>query len=161
MTIGVYLRFETTLFHAQEVQNVDKNAVGKEMGPFAYLTWERKIGQFIGASGDRNPFYVDEDFAKKSEYGGVIAPLAMANAYISPMVWSIVDVCKIDRAKLLHGDQEYEFIKPVRASTLLLSYFKVVDVYEKKGLHFAAVELTTRDEDGDIAVKGKMTLVER
>ena len=139
---------------------MDKEAVGKGMGPFAYTTWERKIRQFIEATGDKNPLYIDEEFAKKSKYGGLIAPLAMANAYFVAMAWSVVDLCKIDRSRLVHGEQEYEFIKPIKHGTLLSMYFKIIDIYEKKGMSFAVVEGVVKDESGDIAVKGKLTMVE-
>lgn len=141
---------------------MDKNAVGKEIGPFSYVTWERKIKQFVETVGDKNPFYIDKEFARKSKYKGLIVPPAMANAYFVGMpIWSVIDVSKIDRARGLHAEQEYEFIKPIKPNTLLSTYYKIVDIYEKKGLSFAVVEGITRDEHGDIVLKGKITLIER
>lgn len=141
---------------------MDKNAVGKEIGPFSYVTWGRKIRQFVDATGDHNPLYINQEFAKDSKYGGTIVPPAMANAFfVGTPIWSVVEVCKIDRARALHAEQEYEFLKPIRPLTLLSTYYKIVDVYEKKGLSFAVVEGITKDEDGDIVLKGKIKLIER
>lgn len=141
---------------------MDKEAVGKEIGPFSYVTWGRKIKQFVEATGDKNPLYVDEEFAKNSKHEGLIVPPAMANAYfVGTPIWSVVEVCKINRARALHAEQEYEFIKPIKQLTLLSTYYKIVDVYEKKGLSFAVVEGITKDEHGDIVLKGKITLIER
>jgi acyl dehydratase len=141
---------------------MDKDAVGKEIGPFSYVTWERKIRQFVEATEDKNPLYVDEEFARRSKHKGNIVPPAMANAYFVGMpIWSVIEVCKIDRARGLHAEQEYEFIKPVKPCTLLSTYYKIVDIYEKKGLNFAIIEGVTKDEEGDIVVKGKITLIER
>lgn len=141
---------------------MDKDAVGKEIGPFSYVTWDRKIKQFVEATGDKNPLYVDEEFAGNSQYKGTIVPPAMANAYFVGMpIWSVVEVCKIDRGRGLHAEQEYEFLKPIRPCTLLSTYYKITDIYEKKGLNFVVVEGTTKDEHGDIVLKGKITLIER
>ena len=141
---------------------MDKSAIGKEIGPFSYVTWERKIKQFVETTGDKNPLYVDEGFAKNSQHKGLIIPPAMANAYFVGMpIWSVVEVCKIDKARGLHAEQEYEFIKPIKPNTLLSTYYKIIDVYEKRGLNFAVVEGTTKDEHGDIVLKGKITLIEK
>ena len=141
---------------------MDKGAIGREIGPFSYVTWQRKIKQFVEATGDKNPFYVNEEFARNSEYGGVLVPPAMANAYFVGMpIWSVVEACKIDRARALHAEQEYEFIKPIRPSTLLSTHYKIVDVYEKKGLSFVVVEGTTKDECGDVVIRGKIKLIQR
>jgi len=141
---------------------MDKDAVGKEIGPFSYITWERKIKQSVETTGDKNPLYVDEEFASNSRHSGVIVPPAMANAYfVGIPIWSVIEVCKIDRTKALHAEQEYEFAKPIKPCTLLSTYYKIVDIYEKKGLGFVVVEGITKDERGDIVLKGKITLIER
>ena len=141
---------------------MDKAAIGKEIGPFSYVTWERKIKQFVDTTGDTNPLYTDETFAGNTKHKGTIIPPAMANAYFVGMpIWSVIEVCNMDRARGLHAEQEYEFLKPIKPCTLLSTYYKIVDVFEKRGLGFAVVEGITKDEHGDIVLKGKITLIER
>lgn len=45
------------------------------------------IRHWCEAMQDGNPLYSDEEYAKNSKYGGIIAPPQMAQAYTVPRLW--------------------------------------------------------------------------
>ena len=60
--------------------------VGSEEGPFesAYEINKAMIFHWCKAMDDRNPLYTDEKYAKKSKYGGIVAPPPAAQAFREP-----------------------------------------------------------------------------
>ena len=47
---------------------------------------QEKIQRYAEASGDFNPIHVDEEYARRSPFGGTIAHGMLALAYISSMI---------------------------------------------------------------------------
>ncbi|MHC1567662.1 MAG: FAS1-like dehydratase domain-containing protein [Candidatus Syntropharchaeia archaeon] len=140
---------------------VDKNAVGKEAGPYVYIVWDKKFQQFANAVGDKNPVYFDEEAAKKAGYDGIIAPPAFANAPFAISVWPSIELSGIPTEKLLHGAQEFEYISPLKPTEKLTTRFKITDISEKKGMYFVTVDGETVNERGEKKFTYKCTLVER
>jgi len=57
--------------------------IGSEEGPFesAYEINRAMIFHWCKAMDDRNPLYINEDYARNSRYGGIIAPPPAAQAF--------------------------------------------------------------------------------
>ena len=51
-----------------------RSEIGKESPPRSEEVEKGVIRRFVNALGDHNPLYEDEEFARKSRYGGKIAP---------------------------------------------------------------------------------------
>jgi hypothetical protein len=72
-----------------------------------------------------------------------------------------------ERARLLHGEQEYVFHgPPPRAGQRLIARSHVADRYEKDGkrggtMRFAVIVTEFRDADGALVAEAKATLIER
>lgn len=59
---------------------------------------------FARAIGDLNPLYVDEEAAKRSEFGGIIAPPTFA-VKIYPMDFELFQAAHLEIAGLIHAEQ--------------------------------------------------------
>ena len=68
-------QFETDFWKDAKLRKTwDELVPGQARETLAYLLTAEAIRKYCQAVGDLHPLYLDEDFAKKSPYGGLIAP---------------------------------------------------------------------------------------
>src|SRR5271169_2369699 len=111
----------------------DKSAVGKTGKPFKmHVDWS-KVREFARAIKDPNPLYFDPELARK-ELGGVPVPVTFLQ---TSSFWSSADSSPggagFDMRRILHGEQEFEFFKPILVGDLLTGVSTISDIYEKEG----------------------------
>jgi hypothetical protein len=68
-------------------------------------------------------------------------------------------------ARLLHGEQEYEFTRPLRIGDVLSGRTRLANYYVKEGkrggkMRFAVYETTYQDSDGGLVARCQSTLIE-
>lgn len=97
------------------------------------------IRRYAQAISDLNPLYLDEEYAKKSKYGGVIAPPTFIFD-VSHDVFADVGEDGRDLARVtikgmnaIRGGDEYQFIEPARPGDIVNRRRKIIDIYEKEG----------------------------
>ena len=95
------------------------------------------IIRYAHAISDLNPLYIDDEYASKTEYKGIIAPPTFIFDLISAGTEMGEDGRDITRIslpgyKLLRGGNEYEFFKPVRPGDSISRKRKITDVYTKE-----------------------------
>jgi acyl dehydratase len=96
--------------------------------------------RFAVATGDPNPIYHDEDFAKSTPQGGILAPPTLLfewnhhkhGALPAETRESIFKGLAL-QPRLLRGMNEYHIDQPVRPGDIIKSKAKIKDVYEKQG----------------------------
>ena len=149
--------------------------IGKEGTPVTGEVYEKEIRRFCYSVGDLNPTYFDGEEAKRSRYGGAVAPPMF---YDIPTVQEFpLDVLKEDGlAKTGHhvplkttrsmaGGKEVEFIKPMRPGDKITRVGKIVDIYEKTGrsgaLVFTVFENRYTNQDGELVVVERLTGISR
>jgi acyl dehydratase len=69
-----------------------------------------------------------------------------------------------DMRRVLHGEQEFEYIRPLRAGDVLTATSRVVDEYEKEGkrggtMRFVVSETEFRDQGGDVVAYSRGTSI--
>lgn len=143
---------------------VDKSAIGKSTPTYTMEVEKGHIRRFAQALGDDNPLYHDEEYAKKSRHGGIIAPPTF------PTVFGfegerVLEGLAINYARLLHGEQEYEYFRPLRAGDTISFSTKIVDVTEKQGksgiMDIITTEMTGLDRESEKVFVGRSTVVIR
>ena len=97
------------------------------------------IRRYAQAILDLNPIYFDEDYAKNSKHGAIIAP----PTYIFDVSHDIfADTGKdgrdltritIDGLQAIRGGNEYQFKKPAKVGDVINAKRKIIDIYEKEG----------------------------
>ena len=112
---------------------VDKSIIGKTGKPFSMPIEWSKVREFARAMRDPNPVYFDPELAKK-ECGGIPVPLTFLQ---TSAFWqnaeSMPPVDMFDMRRILHGEQEFEFFKPILVGDTLTGIARVADIYEKEG----------------------------
>jgi acyl dehydratase len=138
--------------------------VGREYPPYAVTVERGRIKDFARAIGDLNPFYLDDEVGRASEWGDVIAPPTFSISFRDESVDLLRDL-GTDVSRLLHGEQEFEIFEPLRPGETYLCRSKVVDQYEKTGksgpMGFVVRETTITDRHNEVVAKMRGVTVVR
>lgn len=140
--------------------------IGKSSPPFRMRIEYGKIREFARAIKDDNPVYFDEEYAQRAA-GGVMPPptFTMTEAFWGSDIGQLVAGLKFDLRRVLHGGQEFEYLKAVHAGDVLTATAKIADVYKKPGkrggeMTFAVLETEFKNQRGEVALLTRSTIIE-
>jgi hypothetical protein len=139
---------------------VNKNMVGREGPKFDVVVERGKIREFARATGSSAPDYLD-----------VPDPVSPATFLTTSAFWQPEDddlyrQLDIDLRRLLHGEQEFVFLRePPRAGTVLHAQTVVEEIYEKEGrrggvMSFVVTRSDFTDDNGAVVAQSRTTLIE-
>jgi peroxisomal enoyl-CoA hydratase 2 len=143
----------------------DKSAIGKTGKPFKMQVDWGKVREFARAIKDPNPLYTDPELAKK-ELGGIPVPVTFLQ---TSSFWtdetSSPGFGGFDLRRILHGEQEFEFFKPIFVGDTLTGVTKVADVLEKEGgrggkMTLLITETEYTNQKGEKVAISRSTLIE-
>jgi acyl dehydratase len=147
-----------------------KQYIGKVDPPHLREVEKGAIRRYADAVGDDNPLYCDEEYAKKSRYGCIIAPpgfFGWAKKTISSsegLVGLIGAMIEAGYAGILDGGMAYDFYLPVRVGDTLVVSPKVADITLKEGktkMMILRFEASYTNQNGDLVAKSYQTLIGR
>lgn len=118
------------------------------VGPAVSMTVERTaIRRFAEAIGDTNPLYYDEEYAKATRWGGIIAPPTFLCLLLPPLPAPDLDFGTVK----LNGGSAFEAFRPVRPGDVIIGQAEYADVQAKegKGGGMLIFQGRTRYTDGD------------
>ena len=107
-----------------------RDVIGVESEPATQEIEKGAVIRFARAIGDSNPLFTDEVAARKSKYGGLIAPPTFLRSVIAgpPTV-----EFKNPYSASLDGGSEWEYFEPVRPGDRITHTVRVSDIYEREG----------------------------
>ena len=157
--------------------------IGASAGVTVFEVEKGAIKKFADAVDDPNPFYWDEEYAKDSRYGSIIAPPGFFGWPIKlPMGATFPVLSKLSGVPETMGDLnaalaeagyprgldggiEYEFFCPVRAGDILAASSVIKDIIGREGktgkLVFVITETTYTNQNGDLVAKARATSIHR
>ena len=144
---------------------VDKSYIGRTGAPVTMHVERGKIREFARAIKDDDPMYFDEAHATR-EAGGIMPPVTFLQTVTH---WDNDGSSRVrvpfDLKRVLHGEQEYEFLKPIHAGDVLTAVSRIVDIYEKPGkrggsMNFAVTETEYRNERGELVARARHITIE-
>jgi acyl dehydratase len=142
---------------------IDHKFIGKEYPVTEYEIGREKMKEYASAINDSNPLYHDKESGKKSRYGDNIAPplfasvynlMGCANMFFDPEL-------QLNFAMLVHGEQEFEWLKPVKPRDIITTTGKIVDIAEKGNNDVIRYEARSKNQDGELVTVGRATFVIR
>jgi acyl dehydratase len=117
-----------------------------------------KIREFAKAVKDANPAYTQD---------GAVAPptFLMTVAHWMGDLGQTRSAVKLDYRRLLHGEQEFEFLKPIKAGDVLTFRSRTKDVFEKDGkrggkMLFVIGETEYKNQNGEVVAYTRNTAIE-
>lgn len=134
----------------------------------------RDIKRFAQAIGETNPIHYDEEHARKSRYGGVVAPALFCQALTyddvppdqlgadgAPVELNVA----IPAQRAVGGSSEYKIHRLVRAGETITVVSQLKDVYTKQGksglLYMVVVQTDFLDQQGAPVASETATYIKR
>jgi acyl dehydratase len=142
---------------------IDHKFIGKEYPTTVYEIGREKMKEYANAINDPSPYYVEKEFGEKSGHRDNIAPplfasvynlMGCANMFMDPEL-------KINFAMLVHGEQEFEWLKPVKPGDVITTTGKIADIAEKGNNDVVVYEARSTNQDGEAVTVGRATFVIR
>ncbi|WP_327585995.1 MaoC family dehydratase N-terminal domain-containing protein [Nonomuraea sp. NBC_00507] len=143
---------------------LNRDFVGRTYPPSApYEVSRVKIREFAAAIGDANPIYRDKEAAQAAGYRDVIAPPTF------PIVFSLqsggdalVDPdLGLNFAMVVHGEQRFEYVRPVYAGDQLVSIATITDIRTAGRNELLTVRSEVATVEGEPVCITYNTIVER
>jgi len=133
------------------------------------------IRRFAEAVDDPNPLYWDEEYAKNSGYGSIIAPPGFFGwpakgvkegvPYSETMIEisSALTKAGYTNPAAIDARLEYNFFSPVRSGDTLAATSIIKDIVEREGrtgkMAFIITETTYTNQRGDLVAKARSILI--
>ena len=142
---------------------IDEKFVGKEYPATEYEIGREKMKEYAAAVGDMNSLYYDREVGGKSEYGDNIAPPNFAAVYnLMGCAQMFFDPdLGLNMAMLVHGEQEFEFVKPVKPGDVITTSGKIAEIKSKGNNDIIVFEGRSVNQDGELVTVGQATFVIR
>jgi acyl dehydratase len=137
--------------------------IGREYGPLTYEIGKEKIREYAKAIKNEDPHYMDEDFAKGTKYGGIIAPPTFAVVYAGMLAEPFFFDKELDLNlfMLVHGEQEFEFLEVVRPGDVITSKGTITHIENKEKLDVVILEGKSVNQNGELVTRAIFTFVIR
>ena len=125
---------------------------------------------------DANPLYTDEEYAKQSKHGGIIAPPQMAQAYCIPVLWPKKEAPPDPLGKscgmmddagffgVVATTTTQEYFAPMKLGDKLSYTIKLIKVSDEKTTRmgtgcFITAEYTYRNQNEEVVCKQPFTVM--
>jgi acyl dehydratase len=144
---------------------IDKSFIGHTFEPFTAAVEKGRLRFFAKAIGETNPVYFNEEAAIAAGHKSILAPptFVFSLKLEGDDALPILDLLKLDIARILHGSQSFEYLAPMVAGDTIRIESRIANIFDKKGgaLEFVDMESTFTNQDGVIVAKTIDTLVYR
>ena len=139
-----------------------RNKIGVESEPEEYEIEKGMIQRFAQAIDDSNPLWQDEEHARKSSYGAIIAPPTLMP--IIGFEQSQHILASVSSEAVLHGGTELECYQPVRVGDTITVTNKPVDLRERQRgkmgkMVFMTLERTYKNQSQELVGKCRQTFI--
>jgi acyl dehydratase len=142
---------------------LDRSLIGRESEPVVHEVEKGAIRRFAEALGDPNPIYVDEIAARAAGYPSLVAPPTFPVALTTNERFR--HSLDLGTRSILHGEQQFEFTRPVVAGDRITVKSKVADVQERAGasgpMDVIVLEDEGRDDKGELVFRTRAMLILR
>ena len=139
-----------------------KDMIGRVLSTGSATVTADHVAAFARALGDDNPAYVGPAAS------GIVAPPTYPIAFMTQAMAGGMDAfleLGLNFMTLVHGEQEFEYMRPIRAGETLTLVGRIADIYEKTGssgtLDFVVLETEARDGEDRPVFFSRNTLISR
>lgn len=130
-----------------QLTTFDDLSVGQR-ATFAKTLTEADLSLFVAITGDVNPLHVNEEFARRTLFGGRIAHGMLSASLFSTMVGML-----LPGVGAIYRSQTLEFLLPVRIGDTLTAVFEVDEIDREKN-HIGIVSWI-ENQRGEVVIRGK------
>ena len=145
---------------------VDQSAVGRTFTPITARVEPGRLRFFLTTLGEGNPLYGDAEVARAAGYSAPPVPptyLFCLEMMDAAEPFEFLTALDIDIARVLHGEQRFDYHAPVVVGDTLTFKPRVTSVTEKKGgaMTLVVVETEVTNQNGVHVADTSRTVVIR
>ena len=126
----------------------DQSLVGHESPRVTYSVTAADVTQFADAIGDHNPMFRDPAHAAIAGYSAPLAPPTFVTRFRVPFEDIGLDPT---RMQVLHGEQQYEYMRPLQIGQQVVAWHRVATVRSSArsgGMAILTIEMPGEDSSG-------------
>ena len=140
-----------------------RNKISIESKPEAYEIEKGMIRRFVLAIDDPNPLWQDEEYARKSRYGDIVAPptfvLTIGFDELQQQVRE-----SIPYQGILHSSTELECYQPVRPGDAITVIAKIANIRERQGskmgkMVFVTLNITYKNQRQELVARCQQVFI--
>ena len=142
---------------------LNQSLKGKEYKEVSFPVERDRVLQFADAIGEDNPVFRDREAARAGGYEEQLAPPTFVTVMQIMTSGQVVldQELGLNYALVVHGEQEYEWHRPVQVGDVLTAIPRIADIYAKGPNEFLVIEAQIKDASGQTVVVGRSTLLSR
>ena len=145
---------------------VDQSAVGHAFTPVTARVEPARLRFFLDMLGETNAVYRDDKAAQAAGFTAAPVPptyLFCLEMMDAPDPFEFLTALDIDLARVLHGEQRFDYHAPVMVGDTLTFKSRVADVTDKKGGAMTLIVVVTEvtNQDGTHVADTSRTVVVR
>jgi acyl dehydratase len=146
----------------------DKSVIGKSFPPFSLEVERGKIRELALAIGDDNPIYSSKEEAQAAGYADVplypTSPTTFTFWGNRKMIGQLVSA-GINVMRILHGEEEYEYLAPIHPGDTLTGVTTIVDGKTRQGqtgsMDIITTEVQYMNQQGTPVLKARQVIIVR
>lgn len=125
---------------------LDKSFIGFETGARSVGVETGQLKFFAKATNETNPIYFDEEAARAAGHPALPAPptFLFCLGTMAPGDENVLGKLGVNIGRVLHGEQQFTYLKPIYAGDTITLKTRVSDIYDKKG---GALDFIVQDTD--------------
>src|SRR5437870_3442445 len=142
---------------------LNQSLKGKEYQEVTFTVERERVVQFADAIGEDSPAFRDPEAARSLGYPEQLAPptfITVMQIMTSAQVVLDQDL-GLNYALVVHGEQEYEWRRPIHVGDVLRATPRIADIYARGPNEFLVIEAEIKDATGQTVVLGRTTLLSR
>jgi acyl dehydratase len=144
---------------------LDKALIGYEFAPRFADVERGQLRFFAKATGESNRIYFDEQAARAAGHPTLPAPPTFLYSLelLAPDPKGTLGLLGIDVGKVLHGEQQFTYLRQIYAGDRIKLTTRISDIYDKKGgaLEFVVQDTTAENQHGVTVGAARAVLVIR
>lgn len=142
---------------------LNQSLKGKTYPEISFEVERDRVTQFGVAVGEDDPRFLEAEAARAEGFPEQVAfPTFPTVMQILASAQVVVDPeLGMDYTRVVHGEQAYEWRRPIVVGDRLRATPRIADVYAKGPNEFLVVEAEVTDADGDVVCVARSTLLSR
>jgi acyl dehydratase len=146
----------------------DKSNIGRSFSPFTIEVERGKIRELAKAIGDDNPIYQSKEAAQAAGYQDIplypTSPTAFG-FWGNPRLGMQLASIGLNVMRILHGEEEYEYLAPVYPGDTLTGVVTIIDGKTRQGqsgsMDIVTTETSYTNQHGQLVLKARTVSVVR
>ncbi len=142
---------------------LNQSLKGKTYQELTFEVERDRVTQFALAVGEDDPRFLEDGAARAEGFPEQVAfPTfpTVIGILVSAQVVTDPDL-GLDYTRVVHGEQEYEWVRPLVVGDVLKTTPRVADIYTKGPNEFLVIEAEMTDADGEVVCISRGTLLSR